>query len=70
MEKMDKKLLSIKVIEESQSLRKKVGVWITQYAKGISRILKRAHTGIKKYFKRTKKMIESEVIGEQLSLDL
>ncbi len=47
IEDMDKKLLSIKIIERSKSLKRKVIVWLSQMAKGISEILKYAHTGIK-----------------------
>ena len=67
VEEMDNHLLSIKIIEESKSLRKKVGVWITQFAVGIYNILFRSQTGIKSYFrKRTKE--KDEIIGIQLSL--
>ena len=49
VENMDKKLLTIKIIERSQSLRNKVIVWMSQIAKGIKEILKYAHKGIKEW---------------------
>ena len=49
IENMDKKLLTIKIIERSQSLRKKVIVWISQIAKGMKAILSYAHSGIKEW---------------------
>ena len=49
VENMDKKLLTIKIIERSQSLRNKVIVWMSQIAKGIREILKYAHKGIKEW---------------------
>ena len=49
VENMDKKLLTIKIIERSQSLRKKVIVWISQIAKGIKEMLSYAHSGIKEW---------------------
>ena len=70
IEDMNNKLLSIKIIEESKSLRQKVGVWITQFARGINRMLKRSVVGIKKYFKGTKKKIDNEILITQLSLQL
>ena len=70
IEDMNNKLLSIKIIEESKSLRQKVGVWITQFARGINRILKRSVVGIKGYFKGTKKKIDNEILITQLSLQL
>ena len=47
IEEMNKKLLSIKIIEASKSIRNKVLVWFSQIAKGIGEILAFAHTGIK-----------------------
>ena len=49
VENMDKKLLTIKIIERSQSLRKKVIVWISQIAKGIKEMLSYARSGIKEW---------------------
>lgn len=48
-EKIDKKLLTIKIIESSKSLRKKVVVWLSQMARGIKEILTYCHTGIKEW---------------------
>ena len=70
VEEMDKKLLSIKIIEESKSLRQKVGVWITQFAQGINTILVRSVVGIKEFFKESKKRIDNEILIIQLSLQL
>ena len=67
---MDKKLLSIKIIEESKSLRQTVGVWITQFARGINTMLSRAVVGIKEYFKDSKNKLEDEILIIQLSLQL
>lgn len=50
-EKMDKKLLLIKIIEASKSLRKKVVVWISQISRGIKEILSHCYTGIKEWQK-------------------
>ena len=65
IEEMDKKLLSIKIIERSKSLKRKVIVWLSQMARGISEILKYAHTGIKEYQK-----IEKREKYKQLKLKL
>ena len=65
IEDMDKKLLSIKIIERSKSLRKKAIVWLSQMARGISEILKYAHTGIREY-----KKIEKREKYKQLVLKL
>ncbi len=66
-EEMNNRLLSIKIIEESASLRQKVGVWITQFAIGIHTILRRSQKGIKCYFKRK---IKEEILETQLSLEI
>ena len=50
-DKIDKKLLVIKIIEASKSLRGKIIVWIAQMARGIKEILKYCHTGIKEWQK-------------------
>ena len=55
IEDMNKKLLTMKIIERSKSLREKVNVWLNQIAKGVSEILKYAHTGIKEYQKIEKR---------------
>ncbi len=46
-EKINKKLLVIKIIEASKSLKNKLLVWYGQISSGIREILKHAHTGIK-----------------------
>lgn len=48
-DKIDRKLLVIKIIEVSKSLRNKVIVWLSQIARGIKEILKYCHTGIKEW---------------------
>ena len=48
-EKIDRNLLSIKIIEASKSLRKKVIAFLSQIAKGIKEILSYCHTGIKEW---------------------
>ena len=65
IEDMDKKLLSIKIIERSKSLKRKVIVWLSQMARGINEILKYAHTGIREY-----KKIEKREKYRQLNLRL
>ena len=65
VEDMDKKLLSIKIIERSKSLKRKAIVWLSQMARGISEILKYAHTGIREY-----KKIEKREKYRQLNLRL
>ena len=47
IEDMDKKLLTIKILEASKSLKRKVLVWFYQMARGIKEILKNARQGIK-----------------------
>lgn len=49
VDKMDKKLLVIKIIEASKSLRRKIIVWLSQISRGIKEILKYCHTGIKEW---------------------
>ena len=65
IEVIDKKLLTIKIILRSKSLRNKVVIWISQMARGISEILSFAHTGIKEYQK-----IEQRDRCRQLDLKL
>ena len=48
-EKIDKKLLVMKIIEESKSLKNKAIVWFGQISRGISKILENARTGIKAF---------------------
>lgn len=64
-DKMDKKLLSIKIIYASKSLRQNAIVWLNQFARGIKEILKYAHEGIKKW-----QQIEKRGEYKQLELKL
>lgn len=50
-EEINRKLLSIKIIEASKSIRNKVIIWTSQFARGIKKILSYAHTGIKEWQK-------------------
>lgn len=50
-EDINRKLLSIKIIEASKSIRNKVIIWMSQFARGIKKILSYAHTGIKEWQK-------------------
>lgn len=65
IEDMDRKLLTLKILERSKSLKRKVLVWLTQVANGIANILSYAHTGIKEYQK-----IEKREKYKQLQLKL
>lgn len=65
IEEMDNKLLSIKIIERSKSLRNKITIWLNQFARGIGEILSFAHTGIKDW-----QSIEKREKYKQLSLNL
>lgn len=47
VDNIDKKLLIIKIIYASKSLKDKVVVWLSQIARGIKEMLKYAHNGIK-----------------------
>ena len=64
-DKIDKKLLVIKIIEASKPLRGKIIVWLSQMARGIKEILKYCHTGIKEWQK-----IEHQEKIKQLQLVL
>ena len=64
-DKMDKKLLVIKIIEASKSLRRKIIVWLSQISRGIKEILKYCHTGIKEW-----QNIEQRLEYKQLQLKL
>lgn len=55
IEDMDKKLLTIKILEKSKSLRGKVLVWFYQMARGIKEILIHAKEGIRKLEKIEKR---------------
>ena len=48
-DKIDKNLLTTKIIYASKSLKQKSIVWISQIAKGIKKILSYAHTGIREW---------------------
>lgn len=48
-ESIDKKLLLIKIIERSKSIKGKAYLWYYQIAKGIKNILNYAHNGIKEF---------------------
>ena len=65
VDKMDKKLLVIKIIEASKSLRRKIIVWLSQISRGIKEILKYCHTGIKEW-----QNIEQRLEYKQLQLKL
>lgn len=62
-EKVDKKLLVIKIIERSRSIKSRACFWFYQISKGIKYILSYAHTGIKEY-----QMIECHKDFEQLTM--
>ena len=48
-EQMDKRLLTLKIIYASKSLKSKAIVWLSQIVRGIKNILAYAHEGIKKW---------------------
>ena len=62
-EEIDRKLLSIKIIERSKSLRGKILIWLSQISRGIEKILSYAQSGIKEWQK-----IEVREKYKQLSL--
>ena len=64
-DQIDRKLLVMKVIEASKSLRNKVIVWLSQISRGIKEILKYCHTGIKEWQK-----IEQRCKYKQIQLPL
>lgn len=64
-EKINKKLLVIKIIEASKSLKNDLLVWYGQISNGIKEILKYAHTGIKEWQK-----VEERSKYKQLELKL
>ena len=69
IEEMDKRLLSIKIMERSQSLREDLVVFISMFARGIKEILSYAYIGVS-HFKKKKKIEEECLYIEQLSLQL
>ena len=64
-EEINSKLLNIKIIEESKSLRGKVIIWMNQFAREIKNILAFTHKGIKEF-----KKIETGLKHRQLQLKL
>lgn len=66
---INRKLLSIKIIYASESLKNTAIVWLSQMAKGIKAMLKFAHTGIQEWRSKTKSKKENYDY-EQLALDL
>lgn len=62
-EEIDRKLLSIKIIERSKSLRGKVLIWLNQFSRGIEKMLSYAQSGIKEW-----QQIETREKYKQLSL--
>ena len=64
-DKINKNLLSIKIIEASKSLKGKAIVWLSQIARGIKAILSYAHSGIKEW-----QSIERQEEYQQLTLRL
>ena len=65
VEEIDRKLLTIKIIERSKSLRKKVILYLSQIARGIGKILSFARCGIKEF-----QEIETRSKYKQLELRL
>ena len=64
-DKIDKKLLTIKILYASKSLKDKSIVWLSQIARGIKNILADAHTGIRDWLE-----IETREKFKQLELKL
>lgn len=64
-DKIDKKLLMIKILYASKSLKDKSIVWLSQIARGIKNILAYAHTGIRDWLE-----IETREKFKQLELKL
>ena len=64
-DKIDKKLLTIKILYASKSLKDKSIVWLSQIARGIKNILAYAHTGIRDWLE-----IETREKFKQLELNL
>ena len=60
-DKINKKLLIIKIINASKSLKGKAIVWLSQIAKGIKNILAYAHEGIKSWQDITVKVHEQQL---------
>ena len=64
-DKINKNLLTLKIIYASKSLKNKSIVWLSQIAKGIKKILQYAHSGIKEW-----QNIETREKYKQLTLKL
>lgn len=64
-DRLDNKLLTIKIIYASKSLKQTSIVWLSQIARGIREILKHCHTGIKEW-----QEIEERERYKQLELKL
>lgn len=64
-DKIDKKLLTIKILYASKSLKDKSIVWLSKIARGIKNILAYAHTGIRDWLE-----IETREKFKQLELKL
>ena len=64
-DKIDKKLLTIKILYASKSLKDKSIVWLSQISRGIKNILAYAHTGIRDWLE-----IETREKFKQLELKL
>ena len=64
-DKIDDRLLTIKIIYASKSLKQNSIVWLSQIAKGIKNILSYAHRGIKEWMN-----IEQREKYKQLELKL
>ena len=60
-DKINKNLLTIKIIYASKSLKEKAIVWLGQIAKGIKKILECAHEGIKEWEDITVKAHEKQL---------
>ena len=60
-DKINKNLLSIKIIYASKALKGKVIIWLSQIARGIKNILAYAHEGIKIWEKITIKVHEKQL---------
>ena len=60
-DKINKNLLTIKIIYASKSLKEKAIVWLSQIAKGIKNILAYAHEGIKEWEDITVKVHERQL---------
>lgn len=64
-DKIDRNLLTIKILYASKSLKDKSIIWLSQIARGIKNILAYAHTGIRDWLK-----IETREKYKQLELNL